>query len=73
MLLMISSTISQIVLDSFQGFSSNLNGVIVTTAIVAILPVISGAAGNAGSQSSTTIIRALATGDITPKDYLKVI
>lgn len=73
MLLMISSTISQIVLDSFQGFSSDITGAVITTAIVAILPVISGAAGNAGSQSSTTIIRALATGDITPKDYLKVI
>lgn len=72
MLLMISATISQIVLDSFQGFSDLLIPAF-TTAIVAILPVISGAAGNAGSQSSTTIIRALATGDITPKEYVKVL
>jgi len=80
MLLMISSTVSQIVLDAFQGISidkldhgtTGATTAILTTAIVAILPVISGAAGNAGSQSSTTIIRALATGDITTKDYLKV-
>ncbi len=80
MLLMISATVSQIVLDAFQGISiakldSGTKGAttaIFTTAIVAILPVISGAAGNAGSQSSTTIIRSLATGDISTKDYLKV-
>lgn len=73
MLLMLSATLSQIVLDSFQGFSNDLLIPTITTAIVAILPVISGAAGNAGSQSSTTIIRALAIGDIVTKDYLKVI
>lgn len=81
LLLMISATISQIVLDQFQEISANTLGGsgaistagIWTTALVAILPVISGAAGNAGSQSSTMIIRALAVGDITVKDYLRVI
>ena len=73
MLLMISATISQIVLDSFQGISNATIVATFTTAIVAILPVISGAAGNAGAQSSTTIIRALSTGDISTKDYLKVL
>ena len=73
LLLMISATLSQIVLDSFQSIASNLTSTIIaTTAIVAIVPVISGAAGNAGSQSSTTIIRALATNDIKSKDYFKV-
>lgn len=72
MLLMLSSTISQIVLDTFQGYSHSLLTISLTTAIVAILPVISGAAGNAGSQSSTTVIRALATGDISSKDYWRV-
>lgn len=72
MLLMISATISQIVLDVFQQFSTNFLGAMFTTAIIVIMPVIDGAAGNAGSQSSTTVIRALATGDITKKDYFKV-
>ena len=81
MLLMISATLSQIVLDAFQGFSSDsldkasATGASIgiwTTALVAILPVISGAAGNAGSQSSTTIIRSLAIGDIDNKSYIKV-
>ena len=73
MLLMISATLSQIVLDVFQGISSASLTVALSTAIIAMLPVISGAAGNAGSQSSTTVIRALAVGDITTKDYLKVV
>lgn len=73
MLLMISATLSQIVLDAFQKISNDaLLGAGITSAIVAILPVISGAAGNAGSQSSTTVIRALAIGDISSKQYLKV-
>ena len=75
MLLMISATLSQIVLDAFQNISnSEFNTAIwVTTAMVAILPVISGAAGNAGSQSSTMVIRSLAIGDISIKDYKKVV
>ncbi len=80
MLLMISSTISQIVIQVFIDVASStvddrVSGDITATissAIVAIIPVISGAAGNAGSQSSTMIIRALATGDLSKKDYLKV-
>ena len=74
MLLMISATLSQIVLDAFQGISTAaIATTALTSAIVAILPVISGAAGNAGSQSSTTVIRALAIGDITTKQYMKVL
>lgn len=82
MLLMISATLSQIVLDVFQKIADKNFGTSpaphiisagLTSAIVAILPVISGAAGNAGSQSSTMVIRALAIGDISVRDYLKVL
>ena len=59
---MISATLSQIVLDTFTNISFGLidhkNGVTtsevfsssITTLLVTIIPVISGAAGNAGSQ-----------------------
>lgn len=73
MFLMISATLSQIVLDASQNWLESSSAVALSTAIIAILPVISGAAGNAGSQSSATIIRALATNDISTKDYLKVL
>ncbi len=80
LLLMISSTLSQIVLDSFihisekslgektQALTANL-----TTALIAIVPVISGAAGNAGSQSSTMVTRGMALGEIDNKSALKVL
>ena len=73
MLLMISATLSQIFLDTFQNFSHKiLVEVFLTTSIIAILPVISSVAGNAGSQSSTTVIRALSVGNISTKNYLLV-
>ncbi|TNK94016.1 magnesium transporter, partial [Mycoplasmopsis pullorum] len=41
--------------------------------ISSILPVISGSAGNAGSQASSTIIRAIALGEIPKGQYMKAI
>jgi len=41
--------------------------------LVFFLPVLIGSAGNAGSQSATLIIRALATGDIEMSDWLKML
>jgi len=82
-LLMISATLSQIALQGFQGIFSNshtlnkivpfLNDSIFTAILIPILPVISGTAGNAGSQSSTVIIRSMALGEISRKDYWKII
>ena len=81
LLLMISATLSQIVLDVFisitsDQFSETIVGQItttsITTALVAIIPVISGAAGNAGSQASTMITRSLAIREIKLRDYKKV-
>ncbi len=37
------------------------------------IPVLIGAGGNTGTQSATLIIRALVTGDLTPKKWLSVI
>ncbi|MDG4868042.1 magnesium transporter [Guyparkeria sp. 1SP6A2] len=36
------------------------------------LPLIIGSGGNAGSQGATMMVRALATGDVGPKDWLKL-
>lgn len=41
--------------------------------ITFFIPLLIGTAGNAGTQSSAMIIRGLATGDVTVKDFLKVI
>lgn len=76
-ILMISATLSQFIIQSFTDISENFIkslGVTLSTAIiVSLIPVISGAAGNAGSQSSTTITRSLALGEIESKDIKKVI
>ncbi len=42
-------------------------------ALAFFLPVLSGMGGNAGSQASTTIVRGLATGEVTEKDFWKIL
>lgn len=41
--------------------------------IVFFLPLLIASGGNAGSQSTTLVIRAMAVGDVTVKDWFKVI
>ena len=64
--LMLSATFTGIILDSYeQAFAS-------IPILVSFIPMIMDTGGNCGSQSSTAVICALATGDIEPKDVLKV-
>ncbi|CBL43874.1 Magnesium transporter [gamma proteobacterium HdN1] len=41
--------------------------------LVFFLPLLVGSGGNAGSQSSTLMVRAIATGDVEVKDWLQLI
>jgi magnesium transporter len=41
--------------------------------LVFFLPLLIGSGGNAGSQSATLVIRALATGDVEQRDWLKLL
>ena len=41
--------------------------------LVSFVPMLTGTGGNAGSQSSTMIIRCMAIGEVEPSDILKVI
>ncbi len=52
-----------------QVFEDSLSKVI---ALVIYMPMLMGTGGNSGSQSSTLIIRGMATGDIELGDFLKV-
>ena len=55
------------VLHTFEGVLSSL-------VILAIyMPMLADTGGNTGSQSATLVIRALALGELRPKDVLKVI
>ena len=37
------------------------------------MPMLAGTGGNAGSQSATLVIRALALGEVTPKDVFRIL
>lgn len=41
--------------------------------LIVFMPLLIGSAGNAGSQSATLMVRALATGDVTPADWLSLL
>lgn len=66
-ILLFSATISQFVIDGFNDV------ITVVTGLIAFMPMLSDSAGNAGSQSSTTIIRGLSLGEIEVKDTPKVL
>ena len=65
--LMLSATLSGLVLGSFEE-------VLLTMPILnTFVPMLTGTGGNCGSQSSTLIIRGLATEEIEFRDILKVL
>jgi len=53
-----------------KGFEHVLSSVV---ALTFFIPMLLDTGGNAGAQTSITIIRGLATGDVKPKNVLKVI
>jgi magnesium transporter len=67
LVLMISATLTSTIINSFESMLA------VVTGLTASIPLITGTGGNAGTQSSTIAIRSLALGEITTKDYLKVV
>lgn len=67
LLLMISATFTGIIISSFED---KLAASLVLTAYI---PMLMGTAGNAGSQSSVTVIRALSLEEIEFKDLVWVI
>ncbi len=68
LLLMISATFTSLILSSYEAKLSALS-----TVLIAFVPMLMGTAGNAGGQSSVTVIRALSLGEVEFKDILRVI
>ena len=64
-MLMLTSTFTSIIL---AGYESRLSPV-----LYAFVPMLMGTAGNAGGQTSVTVIRALALCEVEPKDLFRVI
>lgn len=67
LLLMCSYFITGGIISSFEQTLSKV------IALVIYMPMLMGTGGNSGSQSSTLIIRGMATGDIDTSDWIKVI
>lgn len=67
LLLMLSATVTGMIINSFESALSSM------VALVAYMPMLMGTGGNCGSQSSVTVIRSLAIGDIEFRDTLLVI
>ncbi len=67
MVLMISATFTGRIIQQYEEV---LQSVVL---LAAFIPMLMDTGGNAGSQSSTMVIRSLALGDIEPKDVLKVV
>ncbi|MFH1116733.1 MAG: magnesium transporter [Pseudomonadota bacterium] len=53
-----------------QGFEATLTALVI---LAFYIPMIIGAGGNTGSQSATLVVRALAVGEIAPRDLLRVL
>lgn len=67
-MLMIAATFSQVLMEDETKFPVEF-----LTAVAPVIPLLMGTAGNAGGQASSTIIRSLSLGEITTKDYAKVV
>ena len=65
MLLLVASTFTSMILSSYEEKLAKV--------FLAFVPMLMGAAGNAGGQTSVTVIRAIAVNEISFKDIFKVI
>ena len=70
LLLMISATFTSLILSKYETRLAALSSGAV---LYAFVPMLMDTAGNAGGQSSVTVIRALALGEVEFKDVFKVI
>jgi magnesium transporter len=66
-ILLVTGFISSMIIS---GFEATLEQVI---ALAFFIPLLIGSGGNASTQSSTLVIRAIATGDVTVKKWFKVV
>ncbi len=66
MILMLSATFTSAIMS---GYEESLNKLVILTYFI---PMLMGTAGNAGGQTSVTIIRALSLGDVETSDIFRI-
>lgn len=67
LILVVAATLTVQVMSSYEDVLNE----VVTLAL--FVPLLIGTGGNAGSQSATTVVRALAVGDVRPSDIARVV
>lgn len=67
LLLVAAATLTVNVLDHFQDMLDQV------VALALFVPLLIGTGGNAGAQTATTVVRALAVGDVRPRDTVRVV
>ncbi|MGN0244050.1 MAG: magnesium transporter [Lachnospiraceae bacterium] len=67
LILMLSSMITGSILTRFEEAFAQV------PLLVSFITMITGTGGNAGSQTSTTIIRGMTVGELMPKDWLRIL
>lgn len=65
--LMVSATFSSMVIRSYES------ALAAVTVLTAYIPMLTDTGGNAGSQSTSTIIRGMAVGDVRPRDLPRIL
>ena len=65
--LMVSNMLTGVILGVFESVYT------IMPVFVVFMPMLTGTGGNAGSQSSTMVIRGMALGEIAPKDFFAVL
>ncbi len=68
LVLMISATFTGLILNTYEGKLA-----LISTVLFACVPMIMDTGGNAGSQASVTVIRALALNELSTRDVLRVL
>ena len=72
LLLMLTATFTGTIITMLEGKIDALEFPLVLS-LSAFIPMLMSTGGNAGGQSSVTVIRALSLGEIEPKDILRVV
>ena len=67
LLMMVTATFTGLVIQHYE------TALAAQVALTAFIPMLMGTAGNSGSQASVSIIRALSLGDITMRDFFRVV
>ena len=67
LILMISATFTHMIIESFE------NALEIVPVLYAAIPMLMDTAGNAGAQSSTTIVRAMSLNEVRLRDIFKII